>query len=137
MLPLRYSQHWRIGGVVLLTLVLAGTLLPAFSIWPRTTVRYLMSVDKWIHGLMFLFLTLWYSGQYARPAYWRIGAGLIVFGGVIELIQRILPFRSGDPADMAANAAGIVAGFVLAFAGFGGWSVRVERWLEARQSSKE
>lgn len=134
MLPLRYSHRWRIGGIVLLALVLAGTLLPAISAWPHRTVRFLLGFDKWIHAFMFLFLTLWYSGQYARPAYWRIGAGLIVFGGVIELIQRTLPFRSGDPADMAANVAGIVAGFVLAFAGVGGWSVRVERWLEARQA---
>ncbi len=133
MLPLRYSQRWRIGGIILLGLVLAATLLPVFGFWPRSAIRMIGSVDKWIHAFMFLFLTVWYSGQYARPDYWRIGIGLVAFGGVIELIQRSLPFRSGDPADMAANVAGIVLGFALAFAGVGGWSMRVEQWLEARQ----
>lgn len=137
MLPLRYSRRWRIGGIILLGLVLAATILPVFSIWPRQTINTIAAIDKWIHAFMFLFLTVWYSGQYARPDYWRIGIGLAFFGGIIELIQRTLPFRSGDPADMAANIAGIVVGFALAFAGVGGWSVRVEQWLEARQMRDE
>lgn len=137
MLQLRYSHTWRIGGIVLLMLVLAGTVLPVVSFWPQGAARALLHFDKWIHGFMFLFLALWYSGQYSRVAYWRIGLGLALFGAAIELIQRTLIYRSGDLADMGANLAGIAAGLTLGLAGFGGWSVRVERWIEARRAGDE
>lgn len=133
MLPLRYTRRWQIAGAFVLLAVFAATLTPALGVWPRVNVRALFAFDKWLHGLTFLFLALWFSGQYARNAYWRIGLGLLIFGGFIELCQRFIAYRTADPADMVANITGIAIGLGLAVAGVGGWSLRVESWLIARR----
>ena len=114
--------------------VFAGMITPAW-LWPDQSINIVVAYDKWIHGLVFVILSLWFSGQYAPRAYWRIAAGLAVFGAVIELIQRSLAYRTGDFGDLYANLAGIAVGLVVAALGAGGWSLRVERWLEARQTA--
>ena len=129
MLPLRYRVGWRVVGVLVLLGVFAATVTPALGLWPQVNIDTYFAIDKWLHALTFLFLSLWFAGQYARQAYWRIGLGLIVFGGVIEMIQRSLTYRTGDFADLAANLVGILIGLALALAGLGGWSLRVESWL--------
>lgn len=40
----------------------------------------------------------------------------IVFGGVMELVQYFLPYRSAEWADMAANTVGAVIGLILGLA---------------------
>ena len=135
MLPLRYSRRWRIAGFLVLLAVFAATVAPALGFWPRSTIRAIFAFDKWLHGLTFLFLTVWFTGQYARRAYWRVVIGLAVFGVFIEFCQRFLTYRSSDPADVAANLAGIAVGLLIAFAGLGGWSLKVEDWLAARRSN--
>lgn len=133
MLPLRYIRGWRIAGVLMLVAALAATLMPALGMFGGLDVHRLFEFDKWAHGVMFAILALWFSGQYARRTYWRIAFGLLVFGGLIELCQLALSYRTGDFADFTANAAGILAGLAVALAGLGGWSLRVESWLTARR----
>jgi hypothetical protein len=137
MLPLRYRRVWHLAGALVLGLVLIGTLLPAMGFWPDISFRSIIALDKWQHALTFLFLSVWFSGQYARQAYWRIGLGLVVFGGVIEIVQRSLSYRSADMADMLANIVGIGIGLAVALAGLGGWSLRVEGWLCARRAEQD
>lgn len=43
-----------------------------------------------------------------------VAAGLVVYGGFIELVQTQLPTRHGDWADVLADATGIGAGLLLA-----------------------
>ena len=131
MLPLRYAQRWRIVSLILLLLVLAATLMPADWFWPsqREFVAWFIHVDKWLHGLTFVFLAVWFAGQYRSRSYWRIGIGLIFFGMLIEACQRFVTYRSADWFDIAADAAGITVGLAVATAGLGGWSLRVEGWL--------
>lgn len=131
MLPLRYTVGWRVAGVLVLLAVFAATVTPALGLWPTVDIDTYFAIDKWLHALTFLFLSLWFAGQYAKRAYWRIGLGLIVFGGMIEMIQRSLTYRTGDFADLAANFVGIFVGLSVALAGLGGWSLRVESWLGA------
>lgn len=129
MLPLKHSHVWRVGGALLLLFVFAAMVTPALGLWPTVSVRSLLHFDKWIHGLTFLVLTLWFSGQYAKRAYWKIAIGLLLFGATIELVQRTLTYRTGDLLDFLANLAGVVAGLAIAFAGVGGWSLKVEGWF--------
>ena len=130
MLPLRHTRWWRIAGGCVLLFVLAAALAPAFWWTPR--IQTGIGFDKWLHIATFLVLGVWFSGQYARRAYWRIALGLFLFGAFIELVQRQTTHRSGDYYDLAADAVGIVVGLVIAYAGAGGWSLRLERWLEQR-----
>lgn len=133
MLPLRYTRRWQFAGAVVLIGVFGATVMPAVWLWPDKAVRVLFGIDKWLHGVTFALLAVWFSGQYARRSYWRIGLGLVLFGMIIELCQRMLSYRSAEFHDLAANATGIVIGLSLAVAGFGGWSVRVEEWLMRRR----
>ena len=137
MLPLQYMRRWRIAGFVLLLLVLVGTLMPAVWFFSESTelATWFMGVDKWLHVLTFLFLAVWFSGQYERRNYWRIGTGLVVFGALIELSQRMVTHRSAEWLDLVADVGGVVVGLLIALTGIGGWSLRAEQWWAARTSS--
>jgi glycopeptide antibiotics resistance protein len=131
MLPLRHERLWRSLSVFLLLVVLAGTLTP--SVWFDSKVEALIwfeNVDKWIHGLSFLFLSVWFAGLWERRAYWRIAAGLMLFGFIVEGCQLLVSYRTADWLDIAANTVGIMVGLMAATAGLGGWGPR----LEARYS---
>ncbi len=132
MLPLRYARRWRIAGFILLLSVLAATLMPAVWVSKTKYLTWFEHVDKWLHGIIFIFLALWFSGQYRRGSYWRIGIGLIAFGGLIEACQRLVTYRSAEWFDIVADAAGIGIGLAIALAGLGGWSMRFEAWLQGR-----
>lgn len=134
MLPLRYARRWRVAGGVLLVGVLAATLMPAVWLWPNKVrmLRLFLEIDKWFHILSFVFLAVWFSGQYRRADYWRIGAGLLAFGVFIEACQRMVTYRSAEWWDIVADGAGILVGLLIALAGAGGWSQRLEMRLSTR-----
>lgn len=135
MLPLRHLRRWRIAGLVLLLLVLVVTMMPAVWTWPqrRQFVAWLVDFDKWLHAITFAVLALWFSGQYRRESYWRVGLGLVFFGVFIEVCQRMVTYRSSEWYDILADVVGILVGLALASAGLGGWSLRFENWLAGRQ----
>ncbi len=134
MLPLRYAGRWRIAGVAVLIAVLIAALSPAIWFMPDMREAGLFLSDKWLHGMTFAFLTVWFSGQFARSAYWRLALGMLAFGGLIEVCQQFLEYRRAETLDLLADVLGIVAGLVIAFAGAGGWSLRVENWLQPQPS---
>lgn len=138
MLSLRYARGWRIAGVLLLLAVLAATMMPAvwFANDSHQLITWFMGVDKWLHALTFLFLAVWFSGQYARSAYWRVGLGLVLFGILIEVCQRLVSYRSGEWLDLAADVGGIAVGLIIACLGVGGWSLRAESLFAARGASE-
>ena len=128
MLPLRYAGRWRVASVVLLILVLVATLMPAVWVFPdrREFLAWFVHVDKWLHGITFVFLAIWFAGQYRPRSYWRIATGLIFFGVLIEACQRLVTYRSADWLDIYADGAGIAVGLAMAIGGLGGWSLWVE-----------
>lgn len=136
MLPLRYALQWRIAGIALLLAVLFSTLAPAVWFWPHKDelMSWLANFDKWAHAVSFLILTVWFTGQYRPRSYWRIAVGLIVFGMLIEISQRLVGYRSAEWADLVADVAGILLGLLIGLSGVGGWSLRIESWLHKRQS---
>ena len=91
-------------------------------------VTWFVHVDKWLHGIAFVVLAVWFAGQYRPGSYWRIAVGLLAFGVLIEACQRMVTYRSADWLDIAADAAGIAVGLAIAMAGLGGWSL----WFEKR-----
>ena len=134
MLPLRYVRRWQLASIAILVLVLAATLMPAVWFFDsrREFVTWFIDVDKWLHGVTFTILAIWFSGQYKRGSYWRIMLGLVVFGLVIEGCQRLVTYRSAEWFDVAADGAGIILGLSIALAGLGGWSLRLENWYANR-----
>ncbi|WP_077036665.1 VanZ family protein [Pelomonas sp. KK5] len=79
--------------------------------------------DKANHFSAFAALVL--SGRWAWPQRraWPLALALLVYGGMIELIQTQLPPREGDWRDLLADAIGIAIGLLLCKA--------LKRWFEA------
>lgn len=134
MLPLRYVRRWQIASAFLLIFILASTLMPAGWFWSgsRDLGGWFIDVDKWLHGITFVILAVWFAGLYRPRSYWKIGVGLILFGLLIEGCQQLVVYRSAELFDVAADIVGIIIGLVIAGAGFGGWSLRLEDWLVKR-----
>ncbi|HLU05528.1 MAG TPA: VanZ family protein [Woeseiaceae bacterium] len=133
MLPLRHARRWQFAGIAVLVIVLAATLMPAIGFIDEMRDPRIAHSDKWFHAITFMLLTIWFSGQYAKQSYWRIAVGMLVFGAFIEVCQRMLTtWRSAELMDLVADAIGVLAGLLIARAGVGGWSLRVEQWIAAR-----
>jgi VanZ family protein len=130
MLPLRYAWRWRLAGGLILLVILAAAVAPAIFPWLAGGGTSLPNVDKWMHGLAFAMLALWFTGQYARSSYVRIAIMLLTYGLLIEVVQSFVPYRSAEFADLAADAAGIGIGLLIAALATGGWSIRAEAWLD-------
>ena len=136
MLPLRHARFWRVADLALLLLVFISALMPAVWFWNDKVkiLSWFQNSDKWLHGMTFFVLAVWFAGQYRRPSYWRIAAGLMLFGFMIEICQFMVGYRSADWLDIGANTAGILVGLAVAIAGIGGWCLRVEDWYSARNT---
>ncbi|MBT9466528.1 VanZ family protein [Hydrogenophaga sp.] len=68
--------------------------------------------DKGQHAFGFAWLTLVGLLAYTRKP-WPVLAGLVVYGGVIELLQATTGWRYGEWRDFLADAIGILIGAAL------------------------
>ena len=69
--------------------------------------------DKLNHGLAFSTLAVVATMAFAA-AWWRIGAALLAYGGLIEILQAFIPPREADLADLLTDGLGIAFGLLLA-----------------------
>lgn len=90
---------------VLVVLTLA--LLPPAPYLPTTPW------DKANHVLAFAVLMLLGCGSY-RDRTTAVLLGLLAYGGAIELLQALTPYRTGDATDLLADATGLLLGWTLA-----------------------
>ncbi len=133
MLPLQHPAFWRGLSLMMLVVVLFGALSPA--IWfgnKADALSFIKHADKWVHGVTFFVLAVWFSGLVERRSYWLVGVGLVVFGALLEFFQLYVRYRMADHFDIAANTAGIIVGLTVATAGLGGWGLRAEDWYARR-----
>jgi VanZ family protein len=120
---LRYRRWWQAAGYALIIVLTVNSLVR----WPELAEAP-ANFDKWAHAGAYLVLTLWFCGAHERHQWPFVAGGLLLLGAAIEYAQGRTGYRQADLLDMAANAAGIAVGLMLAAAGAGGWC----RWLEAR-----
>ena len=133
MLPLRYLTQWRIAGLLLLAFVFFAALVPSSLFFPGgLPVSEWSQGDKWVHAMTFATLTIWYGGQFAWPVFWRVLAGLALFGVMIEICQGIVGYRTRDAVDVIANVGGILSGAAIVRLWLQGWSVKIESWFDRR-----
>lgn len=108
-------------GVALALLITLG------SLWPTLPQAASGVSDKFLHFSAYAALAFLWAGAWEPRAWLRVGVGLLLFGGVIELAQDFLTeTRSGEWLDLAANAAGIAAGMAVASLIPAHWARRLE-----------
>ncbi len=102
---LRLAPLWYGIGALLLAAVALASLLPAP---PQVAVG-----DKVSHLLTYFVLSGWFA-VLARDAKILLlsALGLLVYGGLIELLQGMTGYRYAEWADLAANGIGIGAGLL-------------------------
>ena len=124
MASLRFPWFWWGCGWLLIALVCLGSLLP-----PAPEMRVLVD-DKILHATAYGVLTLWFSGLYVRGRNIAVIAVLLFFlGFVLDVLQGAVSSRTFDLWDVAANAGGILAAWMVARLLLAGWCERVERFL--------
>ena len=100
-----------------------GSLLPGFIL--HSTVRAIPMNDKLIHFLIYTALAV--LPVLGFGSFWTglLCATLMIgFGALLEAAQLLVPERSAELADMAANASGVLIGIVL------GWLWKAARKKE-------
>jgi len=124
MLPLTHKRLWLATSALLIVGVIYGSLSPA------PVLQVPGNFDKVEHFSTYLLLALWFTALYPRAKYWLVASALLGLGLSMEILQHVMALgRFADPRDMAANAAGVLLGSVLAVFATGGWVRRVDSWL--------
>ena len=94
--------------------VVATAVVAYLSLAPGGTIPQSNQIDKILHVTGYAGL-VWLGGM-ACPS-WRLRcvllAGLLGYGGALELVQDGLPQHQASPLDMAANVAGLGVGVLL------------------------
>lgn len=106
----RWQPAWR--AVLLVLMCVAAW----FAFIPATPTPQPTGLDKVEHLLAFasLGMTAAFTASPGLRRTAQSAAGLLLYGGFIELVQTQLPTRSADWADMLADGVGIAAGLALA-----------------------
>jgi len=119
---LRFPTLWLIAGWLAVIAALAVCLAPAKYVEvPNVN-------DKVEHAAGFALLVLWFTGIYPRSRYWLVASGFLLLGILIEILQGDMNWgRHSDVHDVYADAAGIVAGVLLALTPLARWP----RWIES------
>lgn len=100
------QKYWL--HITIILLVSIATL----SLWPATYLPSVPGTDKTHHFIAYAALML--PTALRKPKYWLILTFVfLAFSGAIELIQPYVN-RYGEWLDMAANAFGLVCGFIIA-----------------------
>lgn len=120
-IELRYRRAW-IGSVWLLVSGIA-----AASLLPDSVGTAAAGFDKLGHFFAYLLLALLGSAMVADDGIARVMARSFLLGVALEAAQALLTeSRSAEWADVAANAAGVLAAWLLVRSGLAGWARRVE-----------
>ena len=96
---MRQALFWAALVFALACAIVPAAYAPSTGLW-----------DKFQHAAVFAVLAGLGVAAYGRARWTRIAAGLLAFGGAIELIQA-LPFihRDAEWLDWAADGVGVVA----------------------------
>jgi VanZ family protein len=129
MIPLRHQSFWMATSAVLVAAIVYASLAPDLFLSLPVPGNF----DKVEHFTVYCGLATWFTGLYPRSRYWMVVMGLLMLGLGLEIAQGVMQLgRTADPRDMAANAAGVGVGLLLALSLTGNWARRVELWLKPR-----
>ena len=122
MLPLKYPWLWLSLGWSLVVCVVAASVFPGVV----TLAAGVTWADQAAHASSYCLLMIWFSGLYARRYHGIVAVTLLALGFALEMVQRGLPYRFFEFADLCANATGVFIGLGFSFWLLAGWCQRVE-----------
>ena len=106
---LRVRRFWLLLGWMLVFFVIY------LSLTPEPVQVPMEQGDKFGHVLAYAALMSWFANLYNGSARrMQFAIGFIALGVALEFVQRWTGYRSFELADMAADAAGVAAGWVFA-----------------------
>lgn len=103
----KLRKLWLSVGWLLIALVVYVSLIPAP---PSIDIT---AGDKVAHVFAYATLTLWFLQLYPVTRQPILAIGFIMMGITLELLQELTASRSFEYLDIAANAGGVVLGWVL------------------------
>jgi VanZ family protein len=124
---------WLILGWLWVAVIFYLSLVPS----PPQPVNF-PDADKIEHALAYCLLMLWFCQVcLQRLSRVRLAVMLIMMGVAIEYLQRLTGYRTFDYADMLANAAGVMVGWLLAAAGIVNVYKYIERYFSGQFGKAE
>lgn len=122
-----FRRAWQGAIGLLVAVIVVGSLAPA-RLAPE-----LMGLDKLNHAAAYFALTALGAGI-AETSLWRVAVRAFLLGLVLEGTQALWTAdRAADWMDLLANAAGILAAWLMLRASRGaGWARQVEDWWSRR-----
>lgn len=106
-MALNYRQLWVGVGWAMVALVLYLSLMPN----PPSPVTF-DNADKLEHAMAYAGLAFWFFMLYPGGR-GRVAVALVCLGVGVEYVQGWTGYRTFDVLDMAADAAGVLAGWLL------------------------
>jgi len=122
-----FRTLWIVLVAALAVIIAVGSLLP-FQV-PGNDI----GGDKFGHLVMYFALALAGAGIVPDERVWVVMLRCLLLGAAIEVAQSVFTeTRDGDWRDMAANAAGVLAAWLIVRNGRSNWARHVEDWLRRR-----
>lgn len=104
MRPLRFLPLWLAIGVSLLLFVAYMSLIP-----PGVGIGEIEKSDLFLHLLAYAVITGWFQQIYRKKRVLiYVATVMLIYGGLLELMQYYFPHREPHWSDFFANASGIV-----------------------------
>ena len=106
---LKLRPLWLVLGWLLVLFVIY------VSVMPDPVQLPVAEGDKFGHVLAYAALMSWFANLYELPARrMQLAIGFVALGVALEFVQQSTGYRSFEVADMAADAAGVAAGWLVA-----------------------
>ena len=121
---LRYKNIWCTIAYLIVLVIIVLSLIPE----PDKITPFSAS-DKLMHTVAYAVSMLWFGLIYKRRKILVIGAGLILLGIALEIIQGQTGYRTMSLYDIIANFAGVLIGLVLSFSRLSNALQYVEQWF--------
>ncbi|MBN2419751.1 MAG: VanZ family protein [Deltaproteobacteria bacterium] len=120
---LRYRNVYRSIAYIIILVIIVLSVIPD----PDTITPFSAS-DKFLHTLAYAVSMLWFGLCFKRERLLAIGAGLVILGVALEVIQGRTGYRTMSLGDIIANFTGVIIGLVISFSRFS----KVLQYVEQR-----
>ena len=121
---LRFKKIWRSIAWLIIIAIIVLSLIPS----PEEITPFSAS-DKLMHALAYAVCMLWFGLCFKRKKLFIIGAGLILLGIALEIVQGQTGYRTMSFYDIIADCIGVLIGLLLSFSPLSRSLQYIEQWF--------